>query len=236
MSHAPQRGAATAGVTYALVLLNVAAFFLELNQPTVEALRTLVEGWGMVPREYALARDLAPGIPVPFWATMVTSTFLHGGWFHLGSNMLYLWLLGYALEKRLGHGRFLAVYVLCGAVAGLAHVAAHPLSMIPTVGASGGISGIVGGYLSLLPWRRLPDGAPERVRWPALVLAALWIVNGVCELTLGWQADQVASYAHLGGFVMGLTVGAFHAPLPKAAPLPQPVPFDLGLSTLDYSR
>jgi membrane associated rhomboid family serine protease len=230
----PSAAAPAAAVTYVLLLLNLGAFLYELSQPTVDALRVLVESWGMVPREYALARDLTPAIPVPFWATLVTSTFLHGGWVHLGANMLYLWLLGYALERRLGHGRFLVVYLLCGAVAGLAHVAAHPSSMIPTVGASGGISGMVGGYLSLLPWRRqFPGAAPERmwIKLPALVLAALWIVNGVAELTLGWQADQVASWAHAGGFLIGLTVGAFQDALPSS---PASSAVDCQLPTVDY--
>jgi membrane associated rhomboid family serine protease len=213
----------TAAVTHVLLLLNLAVFLFELNQPTVDALRTLVEGWGMVPREYALARDLAPAIPIPFWVTLVTSTFLHAGWIHLGANMLYLWLLGHALEKRLGHARFLIVYLLTGAFAGLAHVAAHPASMIPTVGASGGISGMVGGYLSLLPWR-----GGDRLRWPALILALLWIVNGVCEIAFGWQADEVASYAHAGGFLIGLTLGAFQSPLPRFS-----VPVDCRLLTVD---
>lgn len=233
MTTRPSAVGPVAGVTYILLLINLGAFFYELSQPTVDALRMLVEAWGMVPREYALARDLAPAIPVPFWATLVTSTFIHAGWVHLGANMLFLWLLGHALEGRLGHARFLVVYLMCGAVAGLAHVLAHPSSMIPTVGASGGISGIVGGYLSLLPWRRRQPGDASEGMWiklPALALAALWIVNGVAELTVGWQADQVASWAHAGGFLIGLTVGAFHdAALPHA-------PVDCRLLTVDYVR
>jgi membrane associated rhomboid family serine protease len=195
-----------APATCLLLLLNVAVFGLELSQPTLGALTKLVESWGMVPREYSLGQDLAPDIALPFWITMVTSTFLHAGWFHLGSNMIYLWVLGLAVEPRLGPARFLGAYLLCGAVAGLAHAAAYPDSMTPTVGASGGVSAIVAVYLSLLRWRR---PLPARVGVPALLLAGLWVINVACELALGWQADQVASFAHLGGFLIGSTVGAF---------------------------
>jgi membrane associated rhomboid family serine protease len=194
-------------VTHGLLLLNVGIFLLELRQPTVDALRTMVESWGMIPREYTLGSDLYPQIPLPFWATLVTSTFLHAGWLHLATNMASLWLIGWVLERRMGSGRFLAFYLLSGAVAGLAHVAACPGSIIPAVGASGGISAMVGGYLSLLCVA--PQGEPTRWRVPALFLCALWIGNGISELALGWHASQVACFAHAGGFLIGLTLGVF---------------------------
>ena len=217
----PRPAGATTFVTYGLVLLNVGVFVLELHQPTIDALRTMVESWGMIPREYTLGRDLYPPIPLPFWTTMVTSTFLHAGWLHLATNMIYLWLIGHVLERRVGPGRFLAFYLLSGAVAGLAHVAAYPGSVIPTVGASGGISGMVAGYLSLLCFPPAVPGEPVRWKVPALFLSALWIANGVSELAFGWQAGQVATFAHVGGFLIGLTFGPFDGPLsPVDYPLP----------------
>jgi membrane associated rhomboid family serine protease len=220
---------AVPAVTYSLLVLNVLIFGVELRQPTLDALRVLVESWGMVPREYALGRDLEPAIPLPFWATMVTSTFLHAGWLHLATNMAYFWLFGHMLERRVGSSRFLALYLLSGSLAGLAHVAAYPGSTIPTVGASGGISGMVGGYLSLLAFQAAP-AVRERLRWkvPALFLCGLWMANLASELAFGWQADQVASFAHAGGFLIGLTLGVFERP---AAPLRAPA-FDLRLRPL----
>jgi membrane associated rhomboid family serine protease len=212
---------AAALVTDTLLLLNVGVFVMELRQPTLDALRTMVESWGMIPREFALGQDLAPAIPLPYWATMVSSTFLHAGWLHLASNMVFLWLMGHVLERRVGAARMLGLYLLTGAVAGLAHVAAYPGSTIPTVGASGGISGLVGAYLSLLLVPR-PDGVPaERLRWrvPALFLCGLWLANGISELAFGWQADQVASYAHAGGFLVGLTFALLDRPFSLGAAL-----------------
>src|SRR4026208_2324911 len=81
-------------VSWAVIGVNVLAFFLELSQGSEGALQSFVTAWGIVPREYSLGRDLAPGIPLPFWSTLVTSMFLHGGWAHLGGNMLYLWIFG----------------------------------------------------------------------------------------------------------------------------------------------
>jgi membrane associated rhomboid family serine protease len=135
------RGGHAALVTTALILVNVAAFLLELGQPSVEALQSFVQSWGVVPREYSAGRDLAPGIPLPYWVTLFTSMFLHGGLAHLGGNMLYLWIFGDNVERAFGPTRFLLFYVLCGVAAGIAHIAANATSNLPTVGASGAISG-----------------------------------------------------------------------------------------------
>jgi membrane associated rhomboid family serine protease len=121
-------------VTLGLVALNVLAFVLELTQPSPGALQSLIQAWGVVPREYAAGRDLAPQIPLPFWSTLFTSMFLHGGWAHLGGNMLYLWIFGDNLEKAMGPLRFLVFYLACGVGAGLAHVVFNSGSSVPTVG------------------------------------------------------------------------------------------------------
>src|SRR5262245_15124723 len=130
-----------AAVTLLLVALNVLAFVLELMQPSAGALESFVHAWGVVPREYSAGRDLPPAIPLPFWTTLFTSMFLHGGWAHLGGNMLYLWTFGDNVERRLGPGRFLFFYMACGVAAALAHVAFNSASNVPTVGASGAIRG-----------------------------------------------------------------------------------------------
>jgi membrane associated rhomboid family serine protease len=201
-------------VTIALLVANVLAFFLELGQANEAALQAFIQSWGVVPREYSAGTDLAPHIPLPFWTTLLTSMFLHGGWMHLGGNMLYLWIFGDNLEKVMGHVRFLIFYLVCGIAAGLAHIVFNSGSNIPTVGASGAISGVLGGYLLLFPRNRvrvLTRGGVTAV--PAFVTLGLWIVIQVLSSlgSLGARTGDtegggVAYLAHVGGFVAGLVL------------------------------
>jgi membrane associated rhomboid family serine protease len=198
-------------VTMALIAVNVLAFFVELSRPSEGALQSFIQAWGVVPREYSAATDLAPHIPLPFWTTILTSMFLHGGWMHLGGNMLYLWIFGDNLEKVMGHLRFLIFYLICGVAAALAHIAFNARSNVPTVGASGAISGILGGYMLMFPRNRvrvLTRGGVAAV--PAFVMLGLWIllqlVSGVGSVARTEQTEGggVAFMAHVGGFVAGL--------------------------------
>ena len=120
-------GAGSRMVTLALVVANVLAFLFEVNRQP-DAVQSFVQAWGIVPREYSARTDIAPHIPLPFYSTLMTSMFLHGGWMHLGGNMLYLWIFGDNLEKVMGHARFLIFYVVCGIAAGLTHIAFNRLS------------------------------------------------------------------------------------------------------------
>jgi membrane associated rhomboid family serine protease len=197
-------------VTVSLVILCVLAFLFELSQPS-GALQSFMQAWGVVPREYRAARDLAPTIPLPFWSTLITSMFLHGGWMHLGGNMLYLWIFGDNLEKVMGHARFLFFYLACGIAAGLAHILSSGASSVPTVGASGAISGVLGGYLVLFPRnhvRVLTRGGI--VALPAIAVLGFWIViqliNGLGSLAVRTESDGVAYMAHVGGFVAGVVL------------------------------
>ena len=138
----------------------------------------------MVPREYPAVQDLPPTIPLPFWSTLLTSMFLHGGWMHLGGNMLYLWIFGDNLEKVMGAVRFVMFYLACGLAASLAHIVFGPGSSVPAVGASGAISGVLGGYIVALPPQPHPGAHPRRHRQvPAIVVLGFWIViqliNGI---------------------------------------------------------
>jgi membrane associated rhomboid family serine protease len=198
-------------VTLTLIVMNVLAFFLELSRPSPEALQSFIQSWGVVPREYSAGTDLAPRIPLPFWSTLVTSMFLHGGWMHLGGNMLYLWIFGDNLEKVMGHLRFLLFYLICGVAAALAHIVFNARSNVPTVGASGAISGILGGYMLMFPRNRvrvLTRGGVAHV--PAFVMLGLWIliqlVSSVGDIARTEQTEGggVAFLAHVGGFVAGL--------------------------------
>jgi len=123
-------------VTIALIVLNVVAFLHEINRPA-QAVQAFIFAWGVVPREYAAATDLPPLIPLPYWSTILTSMFLHGGWGHLGGNMLFLWIFGDNIEHRLGHVRFVVFYLGCGLAASLAHIFFNSGSIVPAVGASG---------------------------------------------------------------------------------------------------
>src|SRR5438093_1707323 len=199
-------------VTVSLVLLNVLAFFLELSQPSSGALQSFIQAWGVVPREYALARDIPPTIPLPFWSTLITSMFLHGGWLHLGGNMLYLWIFGDNLEKTMGHARFLVFYLACGVAAGLAHIFLSGASNVPTIGASGAISGVLGGYLVLFPRNRVRVLTRAGiVAMPAIAVLGFWIliqlINGIGSLAVTANTGGVAYMAHVGGFVAGLVLG-----------------------------
>jgi membrane associated rhomboid family serine protease len=196
-------------VTWALLLLNVLAFFLELGRSTPEALQSFIQAWGVVPREYSVGRDLAPYIPVPFWATLLTSMFLHGGFAHLGGNMLYLWIFGDNVERRLGRARFLFFYLACGVAAGLTHILFNAHSGMPTVGASGAISGVLGGYLLLFPHNRvrvMTSGGVTAV--PAVVMLGLWILiqlmSGLGTIAETQETGGVAYMAHIGGFLAGM--------------------------------
>jgi membrane associated rhomboid family serine protease len=205
------RGGPPALVNYAFIALNVLAFFVELGQPSAGALQSFITAWGVVPREYAAGRDLAPFIPLPFWSTLLTSMFLHGGWAHLLGNMLYLWIFGDNIEKTLGHARYLAFYLVCGIAAGLAQILSNSGSGLPSVGASGAISGVLGGYLLLFPRNRVRVVMGYGVMAvPAYVMLGFWIVlqlvSGVGSMARTEETGGVAYMAHIGGFVAGLVL------------------------------
>lgn len=157
-----------------------------------------------------------PGLqptPISVYLTLFTSMFMHGGWAHIGGNMLYLWIFGDNLEDRMGHGRYLFFYLLVGLLASLAHVFASVLIgdnlQIPSLGASGAIAGVLGGYLLLFPRRRVTVillRVVTQVR--AIFAVGLWfvlqLVGGLGVLAGG--SDGVAYAAHIGGFIAGLAL------------------------------
>jgi len=198
-------------VTIALIALNVLAFLLELGQGSEGALQSFITAWGVVPREYSVGHDIPPTIPVPYWSTLITSMFLHGGWMHLGGNMLYLWIFGDNLERVMGAARYAAFYLVCGIAAGLAHILFAGGSAVPSVGASGAISGVLGGYLLLFPQNRvkvLTRGGVASV--PAIVVLGMWIViqlvSQLGSIANTSQGGGVAYMAHIGGFVAGMAL------------------------------
>jgi membrane associated rhomboid family serine protease len=188
-------------VTVALIALNVLAFLYQLALPA-EQLNQLVVRRGVVPVAFA-------------WDDVLTSMFLHGGVMHLTFNMLSLWIFGDNVEDRLGHGRYLAFYLFAGALAALAHVWVDPLSPVPTIGASGAIAGVMGGYFVLYPYSRIITWLPPLLllEVPAVVFLGLWfflqLISGVgnqLAVTPGEMVGGVAFWAHIGGFAVGALV------------------------------
>ena len=153
---------------------------------------------------------------LPAWATIFTSMFMHGGFLHLAGNMLYLWIFGNNIEEAMGRARFFIFYVLCGVAAVLAQVLSNPGSIVPMVGASGAISGVLGAYTLLYPRARVLLGLPlgflivELGRFPAVWVLAAWFLMqlfmGGMSYTHapGTQDGGIAFGAHVGGFVAGL--------------------------------
>ena len=196
-------------LNYALIALNVLAFLLELSQPSERALQSFITAWGVVPREYSSGHDIAPLIPLPFWSTLITSMFLHGGWMHLGGNMLYLWIFGDNLNKVMGQVRYFLFYMVCGLAAGLAHIAFNSGSGVPSVGASGAISGVLGGYMVLFPRNRVRVMTRAGIMAvPAYVMLGLWILIQIVSgaMDQGGEGGGVAFMAHIGGFAAGLVL------------------------------
>ena len=137
--------------------------------------------------------------------SIFTAMFLHGGFFHLAGNMLYLWIFGDNVEDRFGHGRFVAFYLICGAIAALAQALLDVRSTVPMVGASGAVSGVLGAYFMLYPRANVLLAMPfVLARVPAFVMLALWFVGQLARsLLIEPGAAGVAFSAHVGGFVAG---------------------------------
>jgi membrane associated rhomboid family serine protease len=191
-------------LTVTIIALNAVMWFYELMLPEHD-LSIFLERFGVVP-----ARFSPP--------TLISSMFLHGSWMHVLSNMWYLWIFGDNVEDRLGHGRFVAFYLLCGIVAALGQTAIDPQSTLPTIGASGAIAGVMGAYFVLYPHSRVLTLVPLIIIWevielPAILLLGFWFLMqlfsaGAIAVTASSKGGGVAFMAHVAGFVMGL-VGVF---------------------------
>ncbi len=197
-------------VNTTLIGINVVVFLFE-SLLGESGLTNLFWRYGLVPALFWRTGGLTQ------WLTLVTSTFLHGGWWHLISNMLALYIFGDNIEDSLGSLRYLFFYLCCGLAAGLLHVVVNRGSQVPTVGASGAIAGVLGAYLLLFPHSRILTLVPvfyfiRLVQIPALLYLGLWFVsqlfNGLFALGAAdvLQTGGVAWWAHIGGFVFGLAV------------------------------
>jgi membrane associated rhomboid family serine protease len=195
----------------AIIALNAFAFLFEQTLSDRE-LALFVRVYGVVPASFT-------------WSSVFTSMFLHGGWMHILGNMLFLWIFGDNVEDRLGHGRFVVFYLLCGMVAALAHVMSEPGSLIPTIGASGAVAGVMGAYFVLYPHSRILTLLPLFIFWqvievPAVLFLGLWFAlqlfsgfGTMLMATQGAPAGGIAFWAHVAGFVAGVVlVFAFRRP------------------------
>jgi len=217
-------------VNYLIIALNVIVFvfFQGMNGDNL-----FTYSYATVPGEILAGRDIVtdakvitdpltgdhftiPGLgptPIPVYFTLITSMFMHGGWLHLGGNMLYLWIFGDNIENAIGHRRYLFFYLLCGIIASLSHVLVTKLLgqnlLIPSLGASGAISGVLGAYILLFPRRRVTMFFIRFIThvsafWAIGIWIVFQIVSGLGML--GGDTTGVAYAAHVGGFIAGLAL------------------------------
>jgi membrane associated rhomboid family serine protease len=210
-------------VTYTLLAINVAVFVYQLSN------ESFTYGWSVIPKEITTGVDLvepqpiqvpgggvveieqAPGPPI-LYLTLITSMFMHGGIGHIVGNMLYLWIFGNNVEHRFGHVCFLIFYLCAGMVGSFAQIFLDPNSVIPNLGASGAIAGVMGAYLVLFPRNRINAVIFYHVvTVPAIVVLGMWIatqmVSGYGSIVASnASAGGVAYMAHIGGFVAGVTM------------------------------
>lgn len=194
-------------LTVGIIGANIMVFIYQLSLG--EGLPLFIYRMGLVPYEFIHMTDLPPVTFIPIPLTLLTSIFLHGGLLHLAGNMLYLWIFGDNIEDSMGHLRFLIFYILCGTIASLLHILVNTDSKVPTIGASGAISGVLGAYLVLYPRARVVTllfffYLIRIVRLPAMFFLGVWFLWQLMSAGLG--GGGVAWFAHIGGFAGGVVL------------------------------
>ena len=185
-------------VTISLIAVNILVFIYELSLGRDVDAFTLY--YGLVPAAFS-------------WVAVFTSMFLHGGFMHVAGNMLYLWIFGDNVEDRMGHGRFLVFYLLCGVAAALAQTITAPDSVVPMVGASGAIAGVMGAYFVLYPHSRILTLVPLFLFYmrvfevPAVLFLGIWFVIQFLSgaASAGMESGGIAVWAHIAGFIAGIS-------------------------------
>jgi membrane associated rhomboid family serine protease len=201
-------------VTLSLIVACFVVFAWELGlmaSAGQAALDAFVTRWGVVPAELVAAWSAGDVASIET-ATLVTSQFLHGGWFHLLGNMLFLWIFGNNVEDRFGRAGFLAFYLTGGVIAGLSQVAIDPTSTVPTIGASGAIAATLGAYFVMFPRARVTSLVflgffYQLIDVPAIIVLGFWfvlqLIDAVTSLGVVQGEGGIAFFAHVGGFVAG---------------------------------
>jgi membrane associated rhomboid family serine protease len=196
-------------ITIGLIMANLAVFIF--GSLSISDHQRLAYAFGAIPHALLTFNTFQPVHPL---VTIFTSMFMHGGLFHLFSNMLYLWIFGNNIEDKLGHVNFIIFYLLCGLVAAYAHALTNPESTVPMIGASGAISGILGAYILLFPHARIHTLVffiffVQVVKLPAIIVIGFWIgiqfLNGLFSHGTANQGG-IAWFAHIGGFIFGIMI------------------------------
>jgi membrane associated rhomboid family serine protease len=212
-------------ITLLLIAVNVIVFFNQLSMsPRME--QSFVMQYGMVPAHLQVALT-NPRVPLASGVIpLFTSMFLHGGWLHILGNMWFLWVFGASVEDRLGHLPYLFLYLVCGLGAGVAQTIVQWGSQVPSIGASGAISGVMAAYLVLFPGAQILTLVPLliiffTVRLPALLFIGYWfllqLVSGLNSLQMPGAGGGVGWWAHIGGFILGILLVAA---IPRRPPAP----------------
>jgi len=197
-----------ATVTLLIIVANVLVFLFELSLGNGRQLNRFIEIYGVVPDRL-------------WWPSLITSMFIHGGFLHILGNMWFFWIYGRGVEDVLGHAKFFFFYMVCGVAAGLVQVLVNSNSPVPTVGASGAIAGVMGGYLIRFPRARIVTLVPifffiTTIDIPAAFLLLYWFAlqffEGVGSISSSASAGGVAFFAHVGGFLAGMGLMAIMAP------------------------
>jgi len=197
-------------VNITLILANISVFIYQ-NFVVPGGAEPLFSRLGCIPYEFTHFVDINPPALVPVPLTILTAMFMHGGWIHLLSNMLYLWIFGDNIEDTLGHLKYLSFYVLCGVIASLFHIFTNLNSQVPSLGASGAIAGVMGAYMLLFPKARIKTLLIlvifiRVVRIPAIIMLGYWILiqilSGFAEFG-SRTGSGIAWFAHIGGFIAG---------------------------------
>ena len=200
-------------ITIILIVINCLVYYYQFFM--VVDPNAFINAYGLIPIELTRGIALTPYTPSPVYMTIFFSMFMHGGLVHLLGNMLYLWIFGNNVEDYLGKIRFIIFYILSGIFAALGQVLIAPSSIIPMIGASGAIAGVLGAYLILFPRARITTlvffGFFIRlIKLPAILVLGLWIIfqllYGLSELSVSGGGAGVAWFAHIGGFVGGIVL------------------------------
>lgn len=208
-------------INIAVIVINCLVFFYEVSLG--EEINRFILSYGAVPRRFFLGEGGEGFDPFSRFYQVFTSMFLHGGWLHIGGNMLYLWIFGDNVEDRLGHLRYLVFYLASGTLACLTQLVLYPQSPIPIVGASGAIAGVLGAYFLLYPYARVVTLVPvffflTLMEIPAFIFLFFWIfiqfISGAASInTYSAQlSGGVAWWAHIGGFISGMVLLYFLKP------------------------
>ena len=200
-------------ITIIFILINFLVYYYQFFM--VVDTNVFINTYGLIPIELTKGIALSPNTPSPVYMTILFSMFMHGGLVHLLGNMLYLWIFGNNVEDYLGRIRFIIFYILSGIFAALGQILIAPNSIVPMIGASGAIAGVLGAYLILFPRARITTlvffGFFIRlIKLPAIFVLGLWIIfqlfYGLSELSLSGGGAGVAWFAHIGGFIGGIAL------------------------------